>query len=243
MTDATSLEPRPTSICVLVADSTPLTGHLIAEALRKDRGLTITNAEANSLIVVATTLKPDVAIVSEQLQGKPGQGFEALRELRVAAPRTRTVMLLDTGKRDLIVEAFRNGARGVFCRQDSLKMLTRCVYRVHEGQLWVSGPQLEFLLETLEHAPATRLIDAEGIELLSKREQEVVRWLAEGNTNSEIASKMNISDNTVKNYLFRIFNKLGVSSRVEVVLYAANQGVGGQSMELAASASRGNGYS
>jgi two-component system nitrate/nitrite response regulator NarL len=241
MIRATSLDPSPTSIHVLVADSTPLTGHLIVEALRKDRGLTVTNAEANSLIVVATTLKPEVAIVSEQLQGKAGQGFEALRELRVASPRTRTVMLFDTGKRDLIVEAFRSGARGVFCRQDSLKMLTRCVYRVHEGQLWVSGPQLEFLLETLEHAPATRLIDAEGMELLSKREQEVVRWLAEGNTNSEIARMMNISDNTVKNYLFRIFNKLGVSSRVEVVLYAANQRAGGQSLKVAAAASRGNG--
>ena len=86
MVRAISLEPSPTSIRVLVADSTPLTGHLIADALRKDRGMTITNAEANSVIGVATTLQPDVAIVSEQLQGKPGQGFEVLRELRVAVP-------------------------------------------------------------------------------------------------------------------------------------------------------------
>jgi len=241
MVRAVSLASSPRSICVLVADSTPLTGHLIADALKKDRGLTITNAEANSVIVVATTLKPDVAIVSEQLQGKPGKGFEVLRELRVAVPSTRTVMLFDTGKRDLVVEAFRSGARGVFCRQDPLKMLARCVYKVHEGQLWVSGFQLEYLLETLARAPATRLIDTEGIELLSKREQDVVRWLAEGHTNIEIARQMNISNNTVKNYLFRIFNKLGVSSRVEVVLYAANQGAGGQSMKLEASASRGNG--
>ena len=243
MVRAISLEPSPTNIRVLVADSTPLTGHLIVDALRKDRGLTITNAEANSVIVVATTLKPDVAMVSEQLQGKPGKGFEVLRELRVAVPSTRTVMLFDTGNRDLVVEAFRSGARGVFSRQDSLKMLTRCVYRVHEGQLWVSGPQVEFLRETLAHAPATRLIDTEGIELLSKREQDVVRWLAEGNTNSEIARRMNISDNTVKNYLFRIFDKLGVSSRVELIIYATNQGAGGQSMELEASASRANGGS
>ena len=58
--------------------------------------------------------------------------------------------------------------------------------------------------ETLAHAPATRLIDTEGMELLSKREQDVVRWLAEGHTNGEIARKMNISDNTVKNYLFPV---------------------------------------
>ena len=72
------------------------------------------------LIVVATTLA-DVAIVSEQLQGEPGKGFEVLRELRVAVPGTRTVMLFDTGNRDLVVEAFRSGARGVFCRQETLR--------------------------------------------------------------------------------------------------------------------------
>jgi two-component system nitrate/nitrite response regulator NarL len=232
MVDTISLEPSLISIRVLVADSTPLTGQLIADALRKDRGLALTNAEANSVIVVATTLKPDVAIISEQLEGKTGKGFEVLRELRVAVPSTRTVMLLDTGKRDLVVEAFRSGARGVFCREGPLKMLTRCVHKVHEGQLWVSGPQLEFLLDTLAHAPATRLVDAQGKELLSRREQDVVRWLAEGHGNSEIARKMNISENTVKNYVFRIFNKLGVSSRVEVVLYAANQRAGEHSSKL-----------
>ena len=226
-----SLEPRSPNVRVLVVDSTPLTGQLIADALRKDRGLTVTNAEANSVIVTATTLKPDVAIISEQLQGKPGKGFEILRELRVTVPGTRTVMLLDEDERNLVVEAFRSGARGVFCRRDPLKMLTRCVYKVHQGQLWVSGTQLEFLLRTLAHAPATRLVDTKGMELLSKREQDVVRWLAEGHTNSEIALKMKISDNTVKNYLFRIFNKLGVSSRVEVVLYAANQRADGPSNE------------
>src|SRR6266852_2355717 len=97
-----SLEPRSTNVRVLVADSTPLTGQLIADALRKDRGLTVTNAEANSVIVTAATLKPDVAIISEQLQGKPGKGFEILRELRVTVPGTRTVMLLDAGARHLL---------------------------------------------------------------------------------------------------------------------------------------------
>src|ERR1043166_2092022 len=110
-----SLEPRSTNVRVLVADSTPLTGQLIADALRKDRSLTVTDAEANSVIATATTLKPDVAIISEQLQGKPGQGFDILRELRVTVPETRTVMLLDADERNLVVEAFRSGARGVFC--------------------------------------------------------------------------------------------------------------------------------
>ena len=215
---------------VLVADSTLLTGSLIADALRRDRKLSVTNAASDSVLNEASTLSPDVIILSETLGGTPGKGFEVLTELRAAVPRTRVVILLDSAKREMVVEAFCKGARGVFCRSDLLTMLTRCVHRVHEGQLWISGSQLEFLLEALAQAPATRIVDTRGTNLLSKREQDVVRWLAGGNTNREIARKLNLSENTVKNYLFHIFNKLGVSSRVEVVIYAASQRIGGQSL-------------
>jgi DNA-binding NarL/FixJ family response regulator len=216
---------------VLVADSTPLTGRLIADALRRDRKLSVTNAASDSVLDKASTLNPDVIILSETLGGTPGKGFEVLTELRAAVPRIRVVILLDSAQREMVVKAFCTGARGVFCRSDSLTMLTRCVHRVHEGQLWISGAQLEFLLEALAQAPATRLVDTVGRDLLSKREQDVVRWLVEGNINSEIARKLNLSENTVKNYLFHIFNKLGVSSRVEVIIYAASQRAGGQSIQ------------
>jgi DNA-binding NarL/FixJ family response regulator len=208
---------------VLVVDSTMLTGGLIANALRRDRKLSVINATGSSILDEASKLGPDVILLSETLGGTPGKGFEVLTELRVAVPRARVVVLLDTPKREMVVEAFSKGARGVFCRSDSFAMLARCVHRVQEGQFWIAGPQLEFLLEALMQAPATRIMDTRGENLLSKREQEVVRWLAEGNTNREIARKLNISANTVKNYLFQVFNKLGVSSRVEVVIYAASQ--------------------
>ena len=223
MVRAASLEPDPTDVGVLVADSTPLTAYLIAAALRRDRSLAIIISEAASVIPTATALKPDVAIISEQLQGKPGKGIEVLRELRSVAPNTRTVLLLDSAERAPVVEAFRSGARGVFSRSAPLKMLTRCVHRVHEGHLWVSGPEVGYLLETLAQTPATRLVDSQGMVLLSEREQDILRWLVAGLTNRAIARELKISENTVKNYLFRIFNKLGVSSRVEVVLYAASQ--------------------
>ena len=210
-------------IRVLVADSTPLTGRLIADVLQRDRRFAITDASGNSVLPTAASLKPDVAIISETLEGVPGRGFEILIKLRAAVPKTRTVMLLDSGERTLVVQAFRSGARGVFCRNDAVKMLARCVHKVHEGQLWMNDPQLEFLLETLATAPATRLVDSQGATLLSNREQDVIRWLAEGHTNIEIARELKLSQNTVKNYMSRIFNKLGMSSRVEVVTYAASQ--------------------
>ena len=94
MARASSLKHEGESIRVLVADSTPLTGRLIADALKKDRALSITDEELSSVIATATTFKPDVAIISEQLEGKPGKGFEVLRQLRATLSAVRVVMLL-----------------------------------------------------------------------------------------------------------------------------------------------------
>jgi two-component system, NarL family, nitrate/nitrite response regulator NarL len=210
-------------IRVLVADSTPLTGRLIAELLRRDRRFAVTDASGSSVLPTAVSLTPDVAIISETLEGVRGRGFEILRELRAAVPKTRTVILLDCGERNLVVEAFRSGARGVFCRSDPLKMLNKCAHKVDEGQMWASDTHLEFLLEALAGAPAMQLVSAQGARLLSDREEDVVRCLAKGLTNVQIARELKLTENTVKNYLFRVYNKLGVSSRVEVVIYAANQ--------------------
>jgi DNA-binding NarL/FixJ family response regulator len=211
------------NITVLVGDSTPLTARLIAEKLQRNRGLTANYASGSSILAQALDLQPDITILSENLEGTPGRGLGVLKQLRATVPKTRTIMLLDGSEHGSVVEAFRGGARGVFSRNDPLRMLGKCVHRVYEGQLWVSSAQLHFVLQALSDAPATHLVDTKGTNLLSKREEDVVRWLVEGLTNAEIARELRISENTVKNYLFHIFNKLGVSSRVEVVIYASSQ--------------------
>ena len=199
-----------------------MTGRLIADTLKRDRKLSVTSEKSNSVLATAAVLEPHVTILSEALEGISGHGLKLLPDLLAALPKTRVVMLLDSDSPALVVEAFRKGARGVFCRSDSIAMLSRCIHRVHEGQLWIKGPQIECLLKALDGAFESRLVNAHGVELLSKRERDVTRCLAAGLTNREIAQELKISHNTVKNYLFRIFNKLGVSSRVEVVIYAAS---------------------
>jgi two-component system nitrate/nitrite response regulator NarL len=218
------LATRSQTVRVLIADSTQLTGRLIAGALRRNRRLTVADTTTTSAVLdEAAAFQPDIVILSESLEGTAGKGFEVLKGLKTIVPNARTVMILDTAERHLVVEAFRRGARGLFCRNEPLKMLTKCVQRVHEGRLWVSDNQLELLLEALIGAPITRLVNSQGGKLLTKREEQVVRWLVEGLTNAGIARELKISENTVKNYLYRIFNKLGVSSRVEVLLYASTQ--------------------
>jgi DNA-binding NarL/FixJ family response regulator len=134
------------------------------------------------------------------------------------------VILLDNEDRKLTVDAFRAGASGVFCpSQSSFKMLCRCVDRVHSGQLWAKRSELVQVMEAFSQLEPLQVVTPDGLRLLTKREEEVVRLLADGLQNREIARELNLSEHTIKNYLFHIFDKLGVSSRVEVVLYAASR--------------------
>jgi DNA-binding CsgD family transcriptional regulator len=87
---------------------------------------------------------------------------------------------------------------------------------------------LEYVFEELAAARPLYLVDANGRNLLSKREQQVVALVAEGFTNRQISQELKLSEHTVKNYLFRVFEKLGISTRVELVLYALSQNPLGQ---------------
>jgi DNA-binding CsgD family transcriptional regulator len=129
-------------------------------------------------------------------------------------------MLLNQRKRDLVLQAFAAGAHGVFCRDDSIESLRKCIRAVHSGQVWANSIEMHYLLEALVGSVPKQLTNAKCAALLSKRELDVVGCVSEGLSNREIAARLNLSEHTVKNYMFRIFDKLGVSTRVEMVLYA-----------------------
>jgi DNA-binding NarL/FixJ family response regulator len=122
-----------------------------------------------------------------------------------------------------VVEAFREGARGVFSRNHSLKALSKCIRTVHQGQYWASNEDIGHIMGALTRYKPLRLNNAEGMPLLTRREEDVVRLVADGLKNAEVAQRLNLGEHTIRNYLYRIFDKLGVSSRVELTLYAYNQ--------------------
>jgi DNA-binding NarL/FixJ family response regulator len=146
--------------------------------------------------------------------------FGVLSELRKCFPQTSVIVLLRSESEELIVDAFRAGARGVFCRAEPLHSLCRCIDAVHRGQVWANSSQLRSVLDAFASAAPLRLVNSKGRALLTKRELDVAKLVVDGHTNREVAHKLGLAEHTVSNYLFRIYEKLGISSRVELVLYS-----------------------
>ena len=213
--------PNQDQFRVLAADSTSMSTQLLVEALSRDAQFQMMESPSNAAALLQMTKrdKPHVVVLSAKLGENNAGGFDLVRELRAQSPAPRVIVLLDASERAAVIEAFRAGAQGVFCRTEPFRLLAKCIQCVHAGQIWASSSQLQFVLEALAK-PTLANFTRNGESLLSAREMDVVRCVAEGLTNREIAQRLTLTEHTIKNYLFRIFDKLGVSSRVEVVLYA-----------------------
>ena len=111
------------------------------------------------------TLKPHVAIISAQIDSEPLKGFTLVETLTASCSTTNVVVLLDTPERDLVLRAFRSGARGIFCRCDPLQLLSKCVRRVYEKQIWANTAMLDILVEALAEAPVANLVNVDGESL------------------------------------------------------------------------------
>jgi len=204
-----------------------MASELIEATLRRNRQKFEVHSFGISSLEVYRELercKPDVTLLSSDLKDGPLTGFRVLFQLRGAASKNPIVMLLDSDDRDLVIDAFRGGAKGVFSRESPFNSLPKCICAVHSGQFWISNNQLQFLLELVSRlSPVQAVVKPGGMERLTKRERTVTKLVAEGLKNEEIALKLSISEHTVRNYVGHTFEKLGLSSRVELVLWALCQ--------------------
>jgi len=120
-----------------------------------------------------------------------------------------------------VISLFRAGVRGILCSADlRFDLLCKSIRCVHQGQIWASNEQLAYLVSSVSRPKSTDVTDAKGRPLLTTREQQVLHLLADGLSNYELATVLKLSEHTIKNHLFRIYDKLGVSNRMEAVLYA-----------------------
>ena len=205
------------SIRVLIGDSSYMASQLLAEALRRERRFSVIGCAATwGEVASSLPAAPQVIVLAANFE-KPGGGLDIPTRIGGRTCPAVVILLDSGGDSGLIVQAFRAGARGVFSRSQSLTEMCKCIECVAGGQIWASGEQINHVLENLRHSVVPHFSNGAGMNLLSVREQEVVRYLCDGLSNRDIARTLGLSEHTVKNHLLRIYAKLGVDSRVEVM--------------------------
>jgi two-component system nitrate/nitrite response regulator NarL len=217
------LQSSPSSIStqalrILIADRNSMGNQLLTESLGRDpRFEIVAAAAAADVLSLVTNLQPDLALISADFDGAEKKGLRLARTLSSRNRSVKIVVLLETSTRESVIAAFRCGAAGVFSRTDSLSELARCIEHVRRGEIWTNQNHSEFLLEALRSTPSCEGIDAGKIDQLSPRELQVAERAAQGESNKQIADRLGLSEHTIKNYLFHVFEKLGVSNRFELL--------------------------
>jgi DNA-binding NarL/FixJ family response regulator len=207
----------------LVADASSIQSQLLTRALRARREFRVSMValEAAALHGFMQSNLVDVVLIVGNNPPDPS----LLRWLRISYPKVAPVLLVERDDREMVVSAFRAGAKGLFVFHHTLfRTLCKCITCVSRGQIWINSQQLHYLLDALSEGPTLRLVSASGCSLLTPREEQVVALVADGLSNRETAGELGLSEHTIKKYLLRIFDKLGISTRVELVLYAVSHG-------------------
>ena len=225
-----------TQITVLISDSTRMHCDLLHKAfytVRQRFQVVSTASSATEVLTLLRLNRPQVAVISADLQDGPHSGLRLLSEIRRDYPETKILAVMASRTKELITDAFRNGAVGVFSRNGPFTQLCKSIEVISRGQIWATTEELHYVLSAFVRSPRPPKLASTVESRVTAREAAVVRLAIEGLSNREIATKLNLTEHTVKNYLFRVFDKLGVSNRVELVLSCLNQEENAR-MELAA---------
>jgi DNA-binding NarL/FixJ family response regulator len=211
---------RPGTIRVVLADSQAI----YRVGIRKIFGLeedirVVAQAESAENLRLAIDRHPcDVALVEgELLTGATSSISELLR----IAPDIKLIVQTLSSDKDQTVELYRRGVRGIISRSTSPDLLVRCVRRIASGETWIDNYAVKWLLEDYRGQEAV-LASQRTQPRLSPKETAIITCITQGMRNKEIAFQMGTSEQVIKNYLRKIYDKLGVADRLELALYGLN---------------------
>jgi DNA-binding NarL/FixJ family response regulator len=163
----------------------------------------------------------DVILLGLSIAESKCDATALLEPLSRLSPDAKFMVLAEKLDYLATIALFRAGVRGIVCTKGlRFDLLCKSVRCVHQGQVWASNELVDHLVASLSHPQSREVTDVHGRSLLTAREQQVLHLLAEGLSNRDLAIELKLSAHTVKNHLFRIYEKLGVSNRMEAVLYA-----------------------
>ena len=215
---------QPTRI--LIADDHPIFRDGLRRLLETEPDLKVIGeaCDGAEAVRLAKQFKPDILLLDLAMPRHPG--LEALREMSSASNQNmvRVILLTAAAEKAQIVEALQLGARGVVLKDSATQLLLKAIHTVMAGEYWVGRESVSNLVQYLR-----TLVQSSGEEArqkkfgLTPRELEIVSAVVAGYSNKETAEYFKISEDTVKHHLSNIFDKLGVSTRLELALFAVNQ--------------------
>jgi len=224
-----SQEEKPAAIRLLLVENHELILAGMRALLQSNAGLKVVGEARNATEVLdGMRLLPDVVLM--ELDLGPDNGLDILETLQKLNPRPRVLVVTASQNRERHVQAACKGAMGIVQKQHSVSQLMNAIRKVHSGEIWLDSQTTAALMR--QQFAAARDTTSRGNRkgsrqhsLLSNRQREIVALVAQGNRNKEIAEKLFISEQTVKNHLQNIFDRLGVSARLELALYAIHNGL------------------
>lgn len=208
------------SIRILIADDHPVVRFGIRKMLQGHNECVVVGEASNGREAIREIreMQPDILLLDLNMPSLPG--LEALRELTTIQVPTRTILLTSSISQREILEALQLGARGVVLKDALTTDLSVCIAAVMQGHHWLGGRPVQNLVQVLNELMEEVKQPPANTFGLTARELEVVRLIAQGMTNKEIASECSITDETVKRHLKNIFDKVGVWNRLELALFA-----------------------
>jgi two-component system nitrate/nitrite response regulator NarL len=205
-------------IKILIADDHVIFRDGLRKLLDSDDKLTVVGEACNGAecVKMLGNLKPDILLLDLRMPDK--SGLAVLEEVNFDIVPTRVIVLTAAEDDREVIRAMRLGARGVVLKQSATEVLLKSIHRVHAGEIWLDNRMVAEVINAFSTTEATR----GGKPLVSDREKEIVHLVVQGFRNKEIGEKLFISEQTVKNHLHNIFDKLGISDRLELALYAVH---------------------
>jgi DNA-binding NarL/FixJ family response regulator len=227
--DSSSLSPgiaSKTKIRIVVADDHPIfrDGLCRLLALEDDFEVVAQAQDGRQVLEVLLQHEPDILLLDLKMPGL--DGLATLQKLQTTRNRTRVIVLTASDDKNEFVQAMKLGTSGIVLKQTATELLIKSIRKVHAGEIWLDSHTTQAVIRQFvanDEAPPPPPMPAprdRERSPLSQREREIVALVAQGFKNKEMAEKMFISEQTVKNHLHNIFDKLGVSDRLELALYA-----------------------